>query len=65
MQDAEADPPPRLASATAPGYAEGRAAMLCDFAAFSVQYAPSVSLAFLEQPDRPRLVIAVPIGFHG
>ena len=62
------DAPPqtdRPATAVDAGYTEHRTRMLCNYAAFAAQYAPVVRSQELARADRPRLVVAVPIGFYG
>ena len=54
----------RPAGVVAAGYAQHRAEMVCHFAAFSAQYADVVTEAYLLSEARPKLLVAVPIGFH-
>jgi hypothetical protein len=64
--DAQALPP----AARAPlqldeGYATAYSWFLCRYAAFSSWYAPRVALDVVLLPQRPRLLVAVPIGWAG
>ena len=52
----------RPAWMVAPGYAAHRQLMVCNFAAFSAQFTPVVTVAELLRSDRPPLLVAVPIG---
>ena len=64
--DLHSDPPSSpAASCVAPGYAAHRARMVCNFAAFAARFAPQLSAAQLSASERPRMLIAVQIGFFG
>ena len=56
---------PRPACVIAPGYHQHRQLMICRYWAFSAQWAPVVSDAELASTNRPRLLIAVPMGHTG
>ena len=52
----------RPAWMVAPGYADHRRLMVCNFAAFAAQFTPMVTVAELLRSDRAPLLVAVPIG---
>ena len=47
----------------APGYEAARRRMICNYTAFAAGFAPTVTAEYLQLEDRPRLLIAVPVGF--
>ena len=52
---------PARACEVSPGYSAHRAVMVSRYAAFIARFAPTISLTELAAPDRPRLLVAVPI----
>ena len=55
----------RPAPVVALGYVEHRAVMLCRYWVFSSRHAPRLSATEAVDPLRPRMLIAVPMGFTG
>ena len=56
---------PRPACVVAPGYQQHRELMICRYWIFSAQWASIVDAIELARVDRPRLLIAVPMGHTG